>query len=86
MGIQSGSERTKGIYHRRHSNEQILKSARIISEFNDDVDEIMYDIILDNPWEADAELAETLMFLTSLPVPYTLNLFSLSFYPATELY
>lgn len=45
-----------------------------------------YDIILDNPWETDDDLIETLMFLSKLPTPYRLSLFSLNFYPGTELY
>jgi len=45
-----------------------------------------YDIILDNPWETDENLEETLMFLTKLPAPYRLGFYSLTFYPETELY
>jgi radical SAM superfamily enzyme YgiQ (UPF0313 family) len=89
MGIQTGSERTKRLYKRRYSNQQVEKAVNIISEFADrmcDPPFPRYDIILDNPWETEEDLTETLMFLTKLPPPYGINLFSLTFYPATELY
>ncbi len=86
MGIQTGSERTKKIYERRHTNQQVERTVKIINEFKDRIKKPQYDIILDNPWETDEDLIETLMFLSKLPTPYTLSLFSLNFYPETELY
>ncbi len=86
MGIQTGSERTKKLYNRRHTNQQVEKAVKIINEFKDRIKTAQYDIILDNPWETDEDLIETLMFLSKLPAPYRLSLFSLNFYPETELY
>lgn len=86
MGIETGSERTKRLYKRIDSNQQVLKAAKIINGFKDKIDVPVYDIILDNPWETDEDLIKTLMFLTKLPPPYDLCLFSLTFYPGTELY
>lgn len=86
MGIQTGSERTKKLYNRRQTNQQVEKAARIINEFKDRIRPPQYDIILDNPWETEQDLIETLMFLSKLPTPYRLCHFSLSFYPGTELY
>ena len=45
-----------------------------------------YDIILDSPWENDEDLTETLMFLSKLPTPFYITLFSLVFYPETLIY
>lgn len=86
MGIQTGSERTKRLYKRHHTNQQIEKAVKIINEFKDKIRTPQYDIILDNPWETDEDLIETLMFLVKLPTPYILSPFSLTFYPETELY
>lgn len=86
MGIQTGSERTKRLYKRHHSNQQVEKAVKIINEFKDKIGIPRYDIILDNPWETDEDLVETLMLLAKLPVPYQLSLYSLTFYPGTELY
>jgi len=86
MGIQSGSERTKRLYGRHHSNHQVEKTILMINEFKDKIKMPHYDIILDNPWENDEDLIETLMFLTKIPPPYQVQYFSLTFYPGTELY
>ncbi|HAX61180.1 MAG TPA: hypothetical protein DCX95_01275, partial [Elusimicrobia bacterium] len=81
-----GSERTKRLYNRTYSNQQVEKVVNIINDFKDRIGQVQYDIILDNPWETDEDLIETLMFLSKLPTPYVLNLFSLTFFPETELY
>jgi radical SAM superfamily enzyme YgiQ (UPF0313 family) len=86
MGIQSGSESTKKLYKRKYSNQKVLESAEIINEFKNVLEPPQYDIILDNPWETEKELVESLKFLAKLPVPYELCLFSLTFYPGVELY
>jgi radical SAM superfamily enzyme YgiQ (UPF0313 family) len=86
MGIQTGSESTRKLYGRKEKNQQIKEAAKIINEFKCNITRPNYDIILDNPWETDKELIETLRLLSELPVPYKLNLFSLNFYPGTDLY
>jgi coproporphyrinogen III oxidase-like Fe-S oxidoreductase len=45
-----------------------------------------YDLILDNPWETQKDILETIALLARLAPPYSLNLFSLSFFPGTSLY
>ena len=86
MGIQTGSQRIKTLYRRRHSNEQVLEAVRMIHEFKDKIKLPAYDIILDNPWETEADLITTLRFLARFPTPYDLFLFPLTFYPGTELH
>lgn len=86
LGIQTGSERTKKLYKRYHSNQQVEKCVQMINEFKDRIKLPRYDIILNNPWETDDDLTETLMFFARFPKPYLLNMFSLIFYPGTELY
>jgi len=86
MGIQTGAEHTKKLYNRHHSNEKVEKAVRLINEFKNKISCPGYDIILDNPWETEDDLIETLMFLSKLPTPYKLILYSLTFFPGTELY
>ncbi|MCX5704111.1 MAG: hypothetical protein NT066_06465, partial [Candidatus Omnitrophica bacterium] len=86
MGIQTASESTKKLYKRNYSQDIIKKAVLTINSFKDKLKMIFYDIIVDNPWESDDQLVETLMFFSELPPPYYLNLFSLTFYPGTELY
>jgi radical SAM superfamily enzyme YgiQ (UPF0313 family) len=85
IGIQSVSEGAKKLYIRPHSNQKIANAARLVNEYRDQV-KAAYDIILDSPWETDEDLTETLMFLSKLPTPYQLSIYSLVFFPGTELY
>jgi len=86
MGIQTGSEHTKQVYKRYHTNAQMEKAAKIFNEFKNKIEPPQYDVILDNPFETEDDVIETLRFVAGLPPPFTLSLFSLTFYSATELY
>lgn len=86
MGIQTGSKRMKKLYGRYYTNQQVKRAVEIINEFKNKIERPVYDIILENPWETDEDLTETLMFLCEFPAPYVLQFFSLTFYPETELY
>lgn len=86
MGIQTASERTKQLYKRVHNNKQIEKDIKTINMYKNNMAPPHYDIILDNPWETEDDLSETLMFLSRMPTPYVLSFSSLTFYPGTELY
>lgn len=85
MGIQSGCKKTLKLYKRNYSNDEIEHAANLINKFKDKVI-AQYDIILDNPWETDIDRIETIKFLSRVPLPYRLSIFSLIFYPETELY
>lgn len=86
MGIQTGSERTKKLYRRNYSNQQVIEAAKTINGFTDKMTYPQYDIIVDNPWETDEDITETLKLLTRITPPYRLSILSLAFYPQTELY
>jgi|TARA_B100001964_G_scaffold77048_1_gene87296 radical SAM superfamily enzyme YgiQ (UPF0313 family) len=86
MGIQSAAEKTKQLYKRCYPNDKVVRAAKLINEFKDRITFTQYDMILDCPWEGDEELIESLLFLTTLPTPYDLRPFSLSFFPGTHLY
>ena len=86
MGLQSCSKRTLALYERKVSLEKMIEAVSMINEFHEQIDDVQYDVILDNPWETEADLIETLMTITKFKPPYTLALFSLTFFPGTELY
>lgn len=86
MGIETGSERTMKSYARKMTNEQSENAARIINEFRDRIPWPTYDIIVDNPFEKDQDSIDTLMLLSKLPLPYRLSLFSMDFFPGSDLY
>ena len=85
MGIQSGSSCTLKLYNRFTTKEKILQATQTLSSFHHKIT-INYDFILDNPWETEDNLLETLDLLTKIPHPYKILLYSLTLYPGTELY
>lgn len=87
MGIQTGSRRVcEEIYHRQISNRQVINAARIINKYQGKILHPLYDFILENDYETEEDVLETLKLLLKLPYPYCLQLFSLVLYPGTELY
>jgi anaerobic magnesium-protoporphyrin IX monomethyl ester cyclase len=78
LGIQSGSERVrKDIYHRRQTNQELIRSANIL---NREVG-MAYDIIIDNPFETTEDLRESIDLLLQFPYPFRLHLLTLTFFP-----
>lgn len=85
LGIQSGAEKTLRLFHRGRPA-TVENAIRIINSRRRRVRFVQYDIILDNPFETDDEVRETLQFCARVPKPYQWCLYSLAFYPYTELY
>jgi len=84
VGIQTAAERIKRQYKRVYPNKKMLEACKVINSFKDL--KVTYDFILDNPWETDEETIETLKFILEIPQPFELSLFSLTFFPGTDLY
>ena len=84
MGIQTAGTSTKKLYKRPHTNQQVENAVRMVHSHKKLSGK--YDIILDSPWDTDEDSIETLMFLSKLPTPFQLTLFSLVFFPGTDLY
>jgi anaerobic magnesium-protoporphyrin IX monomethyl ester cyclase len=84
MGIQTGSERlNKEVYKRFVPNEHVFKAAKILNKYPHIVPR--YDIIMDCPWENEDDIVKTINVVSQLPKPNSLTLFSLTFYPGSEL-
>jgi radical SAM superfamily enzyme YgiQ (UPF0313 family) len=83
MGLQSGSDRVnREVYERRVTAGEFLAAARAVGEQGLSP---WYDVILDNPYESEAEVLETIEVLLRAPRPFQLELFSLDFFPGTSL-
>tara|TARA_B100002003_G_C14096039_1_gene527185 strand:- start:398 stop:1489 length:1092 start_codon:yes stop_codon:yes gene_type:complete len=85
FGIESAAQNVKKLYKRPHANHRVADALKMANEFRDRL-KVNHDIILDSPWDTDEDLIETLMFLSKLPTPYILNLFSMVYFPETSLY
>jgi hypothetical protein len=84
MGLQSGSDRVlTDIYNRRSLSRDFSEAATVIRKAGVAA---YYDVILDNPFETDADRLDTIRVLAAIPRPYFLQLFSLVFFPGTGLY
>ena len=83
LGLQSGSDRVcREVYRRRSGKQDFLNAAKVINR--QDV-AALYDVILDNPFEAEQDLLQTIFTLMETPKPFYTQFFSLSLYPGTEL-
>jgi len=83
IGVQSGSERVRNvIFKRKYSNDKIIKQANMFHKYGVN---IRYDFILDNPFETFEESLESIYLMLELPQPFSLNLFSLKYFPNTEI-
>lgn len=89
VGVQSGSLRTRILYNRYDTLTQVLSVGNIVSQVakeNKKKISVRYDFILDNPWESEEDMEDSLRFALKLKRPFDLILFSLTFYPETTLY
>ncbi len=82
-GIESGSSKeSKEIHNRSPGNAAIFKFAEANKEMGLDV---VYDVIVDNPFADEAMKLETAEMLLELPLPYSIYFYSLNFFPGTAL-
>ena len=85
MGIQTGSQRILAIYNRKQDSETVVRVSHQLQKYAQKLTMPNYDLILDNPWETQSDILETISLLAKLAPPFSLNLFSLSFFPGTSL-
>lgn len=86
MGVQTGSDRIlRYVYKRPVSTADVLRAANIIGEFYGKGVNADYGFILDCPYENSEDRLDSLKLLVSLPRPITVNLYTLGFFPGTEL-
>jgi radical SAM superfamily enzyme YgiQ (UPF0313 family) len=84
MGLQSGSERiNRDVYRRNVSNEKFLDATHVAKKYGVSG---YYDVILDNPFEEEQDVVDTVKVLGEIPKPFQLQIFTLTFYKGTDLY
>lgn len=83
MGIQSGSERIRKEYYNRHdTNEQIIKLSKLFKKYGLYAS---YNLIIENPYETEEDMGETLRLLLKMSKPVRTSIASLGFFPTYPL-
>jgi anaerobic magnesium-protoporphyrin IX monomethyl ester cyclase len=77
-GVQSASPRTSRLFNRFFDRNILLNAGEAFARKGIMV---TYDIILENPFEDDADVAETVDTVLSLPRPFGVKVFYLTFFP-----
>jgi anaerobic magnesium-protoporphyrin IX monomethyl ester cyclase len=86
LGIQTGSEATKNMFHRSFSNAFVIRQAALLNTFKKQIPLPFYDFILDSPWETEADEIDTLELALQIPKPRFLALASFRYFPGSALY
>lgn len=84
VGIQSGSAKLrKDVFRRNESQNDIINSSRILSKCN--VPKVIYDFMLQHPFESLEDLKETYKLCLQLEPPFELQIHGLNFLPGTDI-
>ncbi|WDV45061.1 radical SAM protein [Clostridiaceae bacterium M8S5] len=84
VGIQSGSFNIrKNVFNRPETQEEIINSSKILVKHK--VPVIIYDFMLQHPFESLDDLKETFELCTKLEKPFKLQLHGLNFLPGTDI-
>ena len=79
FGLEAGTDYIRNqIFARRGKNIDILNFIKEASKYKV---KIRYDLILDNPYDTEDSLKETIRLILQLPKPRWFNLFSLQYFP-----
>ncbi len=83
MGVQSGSDHVNfDIYQRRVRFSSVMRAAELILESRA---ALFCEMIVDNPYETEADKMETVNSMTKLKKPFIISMAHLTFYPGTPL-
>lgn len=88
MGVQSGSEAlNKEVNLRMSNNKKILQALDLLNRYIEAGKINVYsDFIIDNPYESDDDILESIKLYRKFPRDVWISQFSLVFYPGTALY
>lgn len=84
IGIETIAKNTLRMYNRSGLRNKFIDAAQVLAKVSQKKEQklfVSYDLIIDNPWETDNDLLETLQFVVNLPGNFRLNIFSLVFFP-----
>jgi radical SAM superfamily enzyme YgiQ (UPF0313 family) len=87
FGLQTVNENVQRQYNRLMKSERIRQIALKFNKYygSKRMKSVRFDIMLESPFETDLERLNTIKFLLSLPIEFTLSYFSFTFYPGTSI-
>lgn len=87
VGLQTGSARiNRDIYKRNVSNSKIVDVAKVLNEYcRSSFLDTSYHVINTNPYETEEDVWETINLINTLPKPFSIQIFQLSFFPGSWL-
>jgi radical SAM superfamily enzyme YgiQ (UPF0313 family) len=85
-GIQSAAEGSRQLYNRHTGERQLLEAAGVLNRHRDRMAPPCYHLILDNPFETQADTLETLKLTLKLPRPFWFKRSSLVAFPGTSIH
>lgn len=86
FGVQSGSDRILKKYYKRAAlSDVVARAANVVKKYHKFGVIADYGFILDNPYEDEWDLRETVRLFLRLPQPANISLYTLSFFPGTSL-
>lgn len=85
MGFESGCDDVLKLFKRPVTTKQLRKATEVLAKFGGKMVAPSYEMIVDNPFETQEQLYQTVDFLDQTPGPFTISLFSLQFMPGTAL-
>lgn len=84
IGIQSGSPSVrKEVFHRDESQEAIIRCSQVLAKCR--VPKVIYDLILQHPFESLEQLKESYQLCMRLAPPFELQIHNLNFFPGTDI-
>jgi len=82
MGLQGSDKMNKEVYKRPTTQKTFIDLANMLHR-NKIIGK--YDLIIDNPYSDEYDEIEAIQTFMKIPKPYNLRVFSLAFFPLTEL-
>jgi radical SAM superfamily enzyme YgiQ (UPF0313 family) len=82
MGLQGSDKMNKEVYNRPTTQKTFIDLAKMLHR-NRIIGK--YDLIIDNPYSNEDDEIEAIQTFMEIPKPYNLRVFSLAFFPLTEL-
>lgn len=87
IGMQTGSRKVnQEIFHRADALAKFPAILKKINPLKNGLSLPIIDLITDVPWMSNEDFEKELVYLNSLPRPFTLEVFKLCYYPGTYLY